>query len=119
MNVKDDNFAANSVALRPEGSHETVQVPLTTVDNIVRELHLSRVDFIKMDIEGAEVRALHGAKETLQRFRPRLSIATEHNDDDAVTIPAAVRAARTDYRITCGPCSVSNRGLRPDVLYFD
>jgi hypothetical protein len=29
LNVKDDNFAANSVALRPEGSHESVQVPLT------------------------------------------------------------------------------------------
>ena len=92
---------------------------MTTVDNIVRELHLARIDFIKMDIEGAEVKALHGAKETLQRFRPRLSIATEHNDDDAVTIPAAVREARTDYRITCGPCSVSNGGLRPDVLYFE
>ena len=33
-------------------------VPLTTVDAIVRELKLDRVDFIKMDIEGAEVDVL-------------------------------------------------------------
>jgi FkbM family methyltransferase len=119
LNVSDSNFAANSVVLHPEGSHRGVEVPLTTIDKIVRELRLPRVDFIKMDIEGAEVKALVGASATIAKFKPRLSIATEHKVDDAVSIPAAVRGLRPDYTITCGPCSVSRGHIRPNVLYFD
>jgi len=119
LNVTDDNFAANSVALAPHGSHRDVQVPLTTIDKIVDELHLPRVDFIKMDIEGAEVKALAGARNTLSRFHPRLSIAAEHKPDDEITIPAAVRSIRGDYRLTCGACSTTGTRIVPDVLYFD
>jgi FkbM family methyltransferase len=119
LNVSDSNFAANSVVLHPEGSHHDVEVPLTTIDKIVSELGLPRVDFIKMDIEGAEVRALAGARSTIARFKPRLSIATEHKPDDEVTIPKAVRNLRSDYQMTCGPCWASAGHIRPSVLYFD
>jgi hypothetical protein len=93
-------------------------VPLTTIDTIVEVLKLPRVDFIKMDIEGAEVPAIVGASLTLRRFRPRLAIATEHKPDDERTIPAAVHAARADYQMSCGPCLEANGRVRPDVLYF-
>jgi hypothetical protein len=47
-------------------AHETDQkFPLTTIDKLVAELKLPKVDFIKMDIEGAEVKALNGARETI------------------------------------------------------
>ena len=46
-----------------------IPVKLTTVDKIVSELDLRRVDFIKMDIEGSEQRALKGAQETIRRFQ--------------------------------------------------
>lgn len=47
-------------------------VALTTVDRVVKTLDLDRLDFIKADIEGWELRLLHGAESTLERFRPRL-----------------------------------------------
>jgi FkbM family methyltransferase len=119
LNVSDSNFAANSVVLRPGGSHADVLAPLTTIDKIVAELGLPRVDFIKMDIEGAEVNALSGARQTIAKFKPRLSIATEHKLDDEVEIPNAVRRLRDDYKMTCGPCASSGRRIRPEVLYFD
>jgi FkbM family methyltransferase len=119
LNVSDANFAANSVVLRPEGSHTDVEASLTTIDKIVSELGLPRVDFIKMDVEGAEVNALAGARATITKFKPRLSIATEHKRDDEVTIPDAVRRLRNDYKMTCGPCSSSDGRIRPEVLYFD
>lgn len=62
-------------------------MPLTTIDRIVDELHLQRVDLIKMDIEGSEKPALQGAARTIRRFNPRLTIATEHNADDYKAIP--------------------------------
>ena len=94
------------------------RVPLTTVDKLVAELKLPRVDFIKMDIEGAEPKALAGARDTLAKFKPRLSIASYHEPDHPRTIPAAIFAARPDYQMECGPCAEANRAIRPDVLYF-
>ncbi len=41
-----------------------------SVDQIVRELNIPRIDFIKIDVEGAELDVLEGAKETLARFKP-------------------------------------------------
>jgi FkbM family methyltransferase len=118
LNVDDTNFAANSVVMKWGALHAQVKVPLTTIDKIATELNLPRVDFIKMDVEGAEVPALHGARDTIKRFKPRLAIATEHKPDDQYTIPAAVRALRPDYRMQCGPCMEANGNVRPDVLYF-
>ena len=49
-------------------------VPLTTIDTVVKVLAPERLDFIKADIEGWELRLLHGAEHALRRFRPRLLI---------------------------------------------
>lgn len=119
LNLSDSNFAANSVVLQPKGSHRDVEVPLTTIDHIVSELKLGKVDFIKMDIEGAELKALAGGAATIKQFKPRMSIATEHNPDDEITIPNTVRGLRGDYQMSCGPCEASGANIRASVLYFD
>lgn len=118
LNVDDTNFAANSVVMHSGSLHPQVKVPLTTVDKIVAELNLPRVDFIKMDVEGAEIPAIRGAYDTIERFKPRLAIATEHKPDDESTIPFTVRAIRPDYRMQCGPCVEANAHIRPDVLFL-
>lgn len=45
-------------------------VSLVRLDDYLRNLDMSRLDIIKIDIEGAEVKALEGARETIMRFRP-------------------------------------------------
>jgi FkbM family methyltransferase len=47
-------------------------VAQTTVDELAETLALDRLDFIKADIEGNEMRMLRGAERTLKRFRPGL-----------------------------------------------
>jgi FkbM family methyltransferase len=54
------------------GSSGRVSVTTTTIDLLVDEYGLDRVDVIKLDLEGAEERALRGARQTLHRFRPLL-----------------------------------------------
>jgi FkbM family methyltransferase len=49
-------------------------VPVTTLDAAAAALALDRLDFIKADIEGWELRLLRGAENSLRRFRPRLLI---------------------------------------------
>jgi FkbM family methyltransferase len=94
------------------------RVPLTTIDRLVEELKLDSVDFIKMDIEGAEKRALAGSQNTLRKFHPRMAISTEHLLDDPVAIPRTIHDIAPGYRVLCGDCIDAISRVRPDVLFF-
>jgi FkbM family methyltransferase len=59
-------------------SESTVEA--ISVDDLVAEQNLDRVDWIKLDIEGGEVDALEGAKQTLRRFRPALFVEIHKTD---------------------------------------
>lgn len=54
------------------------QVQTMKIDDLANSKQLARVDFIKMDIEGAELEALKGAEETIRRHRPKLAISVYH-----------------------------------------
>jgi FkbM family methyltransferase len=55
-------------------------VPTATLDSLVEEGKVLPHDYVKMDIEGAELPALRGAARTFQRFRPVLFLATHSMD---------------------------------------
>jgi len=120
LRVDPENQAADSFVIEREGATVTARVPLTTIDKLAGELGLARVDFIKMDIEGAEVNALKGARETLARHHPRMAISAYHRPSDPAEIPAAARAGWSGYRVQCGPCAALDGQwrMRPDVLMF-
>jgi hypothetical protein len=94
-----------------------LEVPLITIDALVSELGLPRVDFIKMDIEGAEPNALLGARRTIAAFRPRMSIACEHSPGEYAEVKKAISKA-APYRSTCGRCQVSGLDVYPEIVFF-
>ncbi len=51
------------------GVFSGIRVPCTTLDYIFRSLELSRVDFLKMNIEGAERLALSGMREMVRKTK--------------------------------------------------
>jgi FkbM family methyltransferase len=59
--------------------HTGYPVDVRTLDDVVEELGLPHVDFIKCDAEGADVKILRGAMRTLHRFRPKLAFCTYHS----------------------------------------
>jgi FkbM family methyltransferase len=67
--------------LGPGGS---INVQTTTLDALLHDQKMAPPDYIKMDIEGGEYRALRGAVECFARYRPTLFLATHgsavHND---------------------------------------
>ena len=64
-----------------------------------KEKKISKVDFIKMDIEGAEINALNGARKTIQKFRPKLAIAVYHSIKEHYTIPQLIKEIEPGYRL--------------------
>ena len=69
------------------------------LDDFVTQRGLERVDLVKMDVEGAELDVLAGARATLGRLAPKLALAAYHKDDDLVTIPAELRSLDAGYRL--------------------
>jgi len=51
-----------------------LNVDVTTLDSFCENGQLSRIDLIKIDVEGSEVALLQGAEQVLRRFRPVLMI---------------------------------------------
>ncbi|MBR3746044.1 MAG: FkbM family methyltransferase, partial [Selenomonadaceae bacterium] len=77
--------------------HGTETVKITTLDAYVREKNLRRVDFIKLDVEGAELDVLRGAVTTIARFKPILALSAYHKWDDFFTLMNFVKSIRPDY----------------------
>jgi len=73
---KSDDYIGHSIVAQPTG--DFVPVPVTTLDELLRELNVGKVDFIKIDAEGAEALILKGAMKTIIEHRPALAIATYH-----------------------------------------
>ncbi|WP_157252254.1 FkbM family methyltransferase [Nonomuraea typhae] len=55
----------------------TLDVPVHTVDTICDLRGLTRVDFLKADVEGFEAEVLSGAARTIERHRPALLLEVE------------------------------------------
>ena len=88
-----------------EGS---LEVEARTLDSIVEELRLDRVDLIKMDIEGAELDALYGAEKIIASNTPKMSIAVYHQPNHREDVPSWVREVTDAYRLR----------LTSDFAYF-
>ena len=76
-----------------------VNVNITTVDSFVQSNNLSRVDFIKADIEGSERQMLKGATQVLREFAPKLAICTYHYPDDPQVLEGIIKAANPQYKV--------------------
>lgn len=71
-------------------------VPVTTIDAVAAQ---SAVTLIKMDVEGAELQALAGGRQTLQRFAPKLFVAAYHYDVDLFRLPLLLHELVPKYKI--------------------
>jgi len=88
------------------GKGKTRPVPMETVDHI---LGGKVATFIKMDLEGEELQAIEGARNTISTYSPQLLIAAYHRIADFWEIPEKVLSCSSDYRVylrksPCLPC---------------
>jgi len=76
-----------------EGHSSTLKI-----DDLVENEKIEKVDFIKMDIEGAEPEALKGAINTITRFKPKLAISIYHSMSDFSNIAVWLNSLNLEYK---------------------
>ena len=75
-------------------SPNTKNIQVMAIDN----LNLEKVSFIKMDIEGVELEALKGAKNTIIKDKPKLAICIYHSDEDMLNIAEFIYNSNPEYK---------------------
>ena len=72
-----------------------VKMKSKTIDKFVEENNFEKIDYIKMDVEGAERNILEGAIKTIKKFKPSLAIAIYHGGklfmEDFYNIPIFIK----------------------------
>lgn len=73
----------------------SIKVPVTTIDGATD----MDATFIKLEIEGAELQALNGARGTIARSRPKMAISIYHKPEDLETLLEFVLQTGQDYQL--------------------
>jgi FkbM family methyltransferase len=95
------------------------QIPVTAIDVVCERLNLTRVDYLKLDVEGSEVVAIRGAARVIRESHPVLCVATEHTDDvfaNAVAVLETMREIDPSYRCVCTEAHIYSSPSRGSVL---
>jgi FkbM family methyltransferase len=79
-----------------------------SIDEFVKSASIRKIDFIKLDVEGSELKVLHGAAETIRGFKPKLAISVYHKEDDLLSIPLYLNSLEVEYKFYLDHFSISS-----------
>lgn len=72
-----------------------LKIDVDTLDAVVGD----RVTFVKLDLEGVEVQALHGMRRHIVEDVPKLAVAVYHHPSDFWRVPEYILSLRSDYAV--------------------
>jgi len=94
-----DPYNSGASSILGSGPIEAAGVSIT-LDDLVAELGLDRVDVIKIDVEGAELDVLEGGTQCLHKLKPRLLIVAADHPDEPVRRKATRLISAAGYQQT-------------------
>lgn len=92
-----DDGASSSVT--EEETNNNISINTISIDDFVYKYNVMKIDFIKLDIEGAELETLKGALNTIKKFKPKLAVALYHYPVDFYEIPNFLKKLDLGYRL--------------------
>lgn len=104
------NKCSSSTSSVIRSNSSSVNADYTTVkglkiDTFVEEKGIDSINLLKLDIEGAEIEALHGAKEMIRKYKPQLAISIYHKKEHLFEIPELLKELNPDYKFKLGSYS--------------
>ena len=81
-----------------------------------RQIQLQPNDLIKVDAEGADLKVIQGASQTIARDRPQIAVTTYHADEHAESIAGLLKKLNPDYRFRLKGFSHWTSHPRPVLL---
>jgi FkbM family methyltransferase len=88
----------NSFGLVRNGHAESISVLCVSLDDLCRWENLERLDYLKIDAEGAEAAVLEGGQDAIERFRPIIQ----------VEVTLCETSLGLNYRRFAAPSSINN-----------
>lgn len=92
------NYACADITNLTEKKNSLQSYKTISIDDFVYENKIAKIDFIKMDIEGCELKALNGAVKTLKKYKPKLAIAAYHKNEDYYKISKFLNELNIGYK---------------------
>ena len=86
---------ANSAVKSLINNVKTINVESETIDNIVKNNNLTKVDFIRIQVNGAEKNALLGMEETF-KLKPKLIVTIQHEDKSEIINMIEAKGYKTE-----------------------
>lgn len=78
--------------------HKIIKIETTTLDSFAKDRNV-KIDFIKLDVENAEMQVLRGAENILKNHRPQLAVSIYHTDEQFYSIPLYLKELLIDYEL--------------------
>jgi FkbM family methyltransferase len=79
-------------------SHRKITVPSMKLDTVVKLRKIQKLDLIKIDVEGAELKVIKGCKRIVNEFKPIFSIDINHYDGEFEEVSALMREFNYEIR---------------------
>lgn len=94
LDVSDGSSSATKIL----GEDGSAIVQSTSLDEYLLQNPCEHIELIKMDIEGAELKALQGMQSTIKTMQPVLAIALYHHRDHLYEIPTMINNMGVKYK---------------------
>ncbi|HOG17122.1 MAG TPA: FkbM family methyltransferase [Syntrophales bacterium] len=111
----DSALAGTAGQESPAGA---VKVRTTTIDRLVAELGLARVDYIKGDLESFELEVLKGAERTIRDWMPKIAMTTYHRGNDWKEMRDYVLGLAPGYAWRVKGLSWEDSSPKPVMIHF-
>lgn len=72
------------------------EVKMMSVDTMLQG---GEATYIKYDVEGSELPALNGTRQTIAAYKPKLCVAVYHRNEDMFALPLLVHSLNKKYKI--------------------
>ena len=99
VNLPQDEPYSGSISLYEDYGTQRIAVHAVSLDEFFSG-SVERIDFVKMDVEGAEGEVIHGGMKTLERFHPQFLIELHHFDGSVAMNPVPNLLDSLGYRVT-------------------